>query len=396
MMQVSAQSIRRYRLWAHGLAERRGKEHAVQSAGACGLQNTPPGAWEASLFARVQGLSPAEMNALLHPEKSLLQAWSLRGAPIVFPAGEADVFLSALIPRAGEEWIYTRGIGLALDALGMPFDELLQSLMGVMPVLDNETVHSKASLDQLLAEHMLPLIPPDKRDIWTSPSMYGQPDRQTVGGAVVSFLLRPCALLGLVVFGERRGSSPAFTSFKGWLGRPLTPRPEAVQLLVRRFVHCYGPTTPRALAQRLGCTPAQARRMWAACAQEMEAVQAEGLQAFILSADRQALADPPAPQRPWLLLGPHDPYLDQRDRDILLPDKARQRRVWQTVSNPGAILHDGAIAGTWTATKKAGGLTVRAALWQDGPDARQALSAQAEEYAAFRGLNLLDIDMDLT
>ena len=50
---------------------------------------------------------------------------------------------------------------------------------------------------------MLPVLPAEKRDLWNQPSMYGSPDKQTVGGAVVSFLLRPCAFMGLVVFGRR-------------------------------------------------------------------------------------------------------------------------------------------------------------------------------------------------
>jgi len=219
--------------------------------------------------------------------------------------------------------------------------------------------------------------------------MYGQPDWQRVGGAAVSFLLRPCALLGLVVFGERRDGSPTFTSFKTWMGHPLVPRPDAAQRLVRKFVRAYGPTTPRALAAWLGCFPAQAQRLWGSIRDELEPVITNGKKAYILSADREILSGPPSPQRTWLWLGPHDPYLDQRDRDILLPDKALQRKVWQTVANPGVILHEGSIVGTWTATKKAGGLSVRAALWQEVPGARHAVRVLAEEYAAFRGLEMV-------
>ena len=389
MLHLTARDIRLYRLMAHGLDARKTKADALEAAGACGLQNTPPGAWETALYNRVDGLGVADMNVLLHPGKALLQAWSFRGAPVVFPSGEADVFLSALVPEPGEEWLYTHGIGLALDALRLPFDDLLHMLVQVMPSLDGDTVHSKAELDHLLARRMLPLLPPGSHAVWNRPSMYGQPDRQTVGGAAVSFLLRPCALLGLVVFGERRDGSPTFTSFKTWMGHPLVPRPDAAQRLVRKFVHAYGPTTPRALAAWLGCSPAQAQRLWDSIRDELEPVITNGKKAYILSADREILSGPPSPQRTWLWLGPHDPYLDQRDREILLPDKALQRKVWQTVANPGVILHEGSIAGTWTATKKAGGLSVRAALWQEVPGARHAVRVLAEEYAAFRGLEMV-------
>ena len=55
----------------------------------------------------------------------------------------------------------------------------------------------------MLAERVADLLPPERRARWNYPSMYGSPDKQTVGGAAVSFLLRPCAFGGQVVFGQR-------------------------------------------------------------------------------------------------------------------------------------------------------------------------------------------------
>ena len=40
-----------------------------------------------------------------------------------------------------------------------------------------------------------------------------------------------------------------------------------------------------------------------------------------------------------LLLGGHDPYLDQRDRAILQPDKTLQKQIWKLVTNPGAVVY---------------------------------------------------------
>lgn len=393
MPDISTTQIRRYRLHAHNLTSRLPLARLTEAAGACGMQNTPPGAWESALFNRVNAATPAIANEQLSPLKSLLQAWSFRGAPVVFPADDSSTFLTALLPEQGEEWIYTRGIGLALDTLGLPFDWLLNVLLQVIPGLDNETITSKTALDQTLAGWMLPLIPAGKRDLWVSPSMYGQPGTQTVGGAVVSFLLRPCALLGLVVFGERAGNSPTFTSYSGWLGHPLlngNGRDDAIANLTRKFIHCYGPTTPAAFATWLGCSSKQARRMWASMAAEIQSVTAAGCKAFMLTDDLPGLANPPTPERSLMLLGGHDPYLDQRDRHILLPDKALQRKVWQTVSNPGVILCDGEIIGTWTGALKGKGMRVRMELWPGHQVLRQRLTSLADEYAAFRAVTLVE------
>ena len=213
MTEINIQNIRLFRLYTHHLDRQREKKRISEIVGACGMQNTPPGAWETALFNRVSDCSLSDMNEFLYPQKNLLQAWSFRGAPVVFPVGESEAFLSALVPQDNEDWIYTRGITGALDFLRIPFDELLDKLRQTMPLLNGKTIKSKSGLDQTIAEWMLPLLPVEKRDLWNSPSMYGAPDKQTVGGAAVSFLLRPCAFLGLVVFGERIGVSPRKSMF---------------------------------------------------------------------------------------------------------------------------------------------------------------------------------------
>jgi hypothetical protein len=393
MMEVNIQNIRLFRLYTHHLDKQRKKKHIPEITGACGMQNTPPGAWETALFNRVSDCSLSDMNDLLYSKKSLLQAWSFRGAPVVFPVGESDAFLSALVPQGDEEWIYTRGITGALDFLQMSFDELLDKLKQTMPLLNDKTIESKSGLDQTIAEWMSPLLPIEKRDLWNSPSMYGTPDKQTVGGAAVSFLLRPCAFLGLVVFGERIGVSPAFTSCMGWLGHPLNPGEDAVGKLARKFLHCYAPATSDAFASWLGCSGKQARRMWKSISDEMEPVKTfDGKSAFVLSEDKDLLCSPPSLQRELLLLGGHDPYLDQRDRHILLDNKMLQKKVWQLAANPGVILLRGEIIGVWTTKKKRQGLEVNMTLWDDGSFAKQELHSLAEEYATFRQQKLLKVD----
>lgn len=402
MTDISTMQIRSYRLHSHHLDAEYQKTDITTVAGACGLQNSPPGSWEVSLFNRVPGCSKAEMESLLYQEKSLIQAWSLRGAPVVFPAAESDVYLSALIARGDEPWIYTKGIRLALEFLQMSFDDLLEILKAVIHRLDGMTIVSKNSLDQTLAEWMLPLLPAGKRELWNQPSMYGSPEKQTVGGAVVSFLLRPCAFSGLVVFGERKGISPAFTSYNSWTGYPLETahllasgernETETCRKLVRKFLHCYGPATVDLFISWLGCSGKQGRRMWDTVKEEIEPVIVSGRKAYILSEDRDRLFMLPSFTRELLLLGGHDPYLDQRDRFILQPDKALHSHIWKTVTNPGAIVYCGEIIGIWTGKKRSRGLEINMTLWKDIPG-RDKLGQLAERYAAFRQQKLLNIGM---
>ena len=363
--------IRSFRLRSHHLDRIYGRETLLEAAGACGLQNSPPGAWEAAIHNRIPELGGKELRVVLEENKILLQAWSFRGVPVVFPAEERRTFLSALIPAEGEPWIYTRGIGLALDALGLDFDYLLRLLFQVIPGLDHRSISGKNELDQTLAAWMEPFLPEEKRQIWNQPSMYGSPDRQTVGGAAVSFLLRPCSFMGQVVFGKRRGGSPEFTSAGRWLneadrepGQTDLPGPdgEASRCLVRKFLHCYGPSSPDLFGEWLGCSGKQARRMWNLAAEEMESVSVMGKKKFFLREDRQ----------------------------ILQPDSRLRGKIWRTVANPGAVVTEGRVTGIWTARKKKDGLEVDISLWEPG-DSRRRLTELAEDYAAFRGLALSEL-----
>ena len=67
---------------------------------------------------------------------------------MIFPLEDGPVFLSALIPTEGEPWIYTRGITLALDYLGISFQQALDWLLQVIVGLDSLSLVSKTVLDE--------------------------------------------------------------------------------------------------------------------------------------------------------------------------------------------------------------------------------------------------------
>lgn len=391
-MELSARQIRAHRLRAHHLDQKYPFGELLTVAGTCGLQNSPPGAWETAAFCRLKNCTLPQLHQVLYQKKELLQAWSIRGVPLIFPTADSDIFLSALIAQEGEElWIYTKGIGLALDHLGMSFAELLPLVESAAEYLEDHTIKSKEELDRVLAQLVAEQLPAQKQSLWNAPSMYGSPDRQTVGGAAVSFLLRPCSFKGLVVFGEREGISPTFTSPLRWLGHKLVPSAQGTAELARRFLHAYGPATPRAFADWLGSTPAQAKRLWQQIEEELEPVTAAGKKAFILQSDRESFRRADT-EEALLLLGPHDPYLDIRDRAILLEDTAAQRQVWRTVGNPGVVLKGGKIIGIWKTRTQREKLSVSTTLWEplSAPEQRE-LERQMEGYASFRGLALQGI-----
>ena len=365
------------------------------------MQNTPPGVWETALHTRMPSLPLPHIEDALCLGKTLIQAWSLRGAPCIFPASERGIFLTALLPEAGEEWIYTRGISGALDHLDMSQEELLPLVEQAALLLEDTVITGKAALDHALAEQVAPLLSPDRRERWYSPSIYGA--NQTMGEAAVSFLLRPCALKQLVVFGRKQKTSPTFTSLHNWYkDQPVPPSsPEdSIPALVKRYLHCYGPATPQMFADTLGCSLRQARRMWQTVFDLVIPVKTPCGNSYLLEQDRETLTHAagtlPAPDSPEAirLLPPHDPYLDARDRTLLLPDSTRQKEIWKITGNPGAILINGQIAGMWKTRKVSSTLQAEAVLWTPFCAAgRQEIENWFIRYASFRGLKLQKTDI---
>lgn len=394
-MRIEPEQIREYRLRVHHLDEKMPADSLLAVAGVCGLQNSPPGAWETAMFNRMEGCALQMLQDALYKEKSLLQAWSYRGAPVVFPTEERDVFLTALLAQEEEyPWIYTKGISAALDFLQMPFDELLQRTKEAIVYLDDHTIRSKELLDQTLAEIVRGKLPKEKWELWNAPSMYGSPDKQTVGGAAVSFLLRPCAFASLVVFGEREGLSPTFTSLKNWTGHAPAHRSDernADRKLICKFLHAYGPATPDSFMGWLGCSKQQAKRLWETAADEMEPVSLGKKTCYMLRDDLKSLSHFGATKNRLILLGAHDPYLDIRDRNIILDAPSLQKLVWKTVANPGVILKGGRIAGIWKTKTQRGQIELSMNLFEPLSDEeQQRLRQLALEYAEFRRLELKD------
>ena len=62
---VSGEQVRRYRLAAHHLDRPLPPGSLTEAAGVCGVQNSPPGAWETALFARVAACTPALLRQAL-------------------------------------------------------------------------------------------------------------------------------------------------------------------------------------------------------------------------------------------------------------------------------------------------------------------------------------------
>jgi hypothetical protein len=174
--------------------------------------------------------------------------------------------------------------------------------------------------------------------------------------------------------------------------RPRAKLPKQVdRTALRRLVLAYltllGPATAADAADYLGARRADLEDAWPE-ADLIEVRVDKGKPTFLPSRQRGALAAPPEPDV-VRLLGPFDPYLQARDRLVLVPDKAAHKALWPVLARPGAVLVDGEIAGTWRGRSSRGTLTVAVEPFGALPGpAWEQIEAEAERVAAVRDLTL--------
>ncbi|MBO0871950.1 MAG: winged helix DNA-binding domain-containing protein, partial [Pseudonocardia sp.] len=95
---VRASDVIAFRLHAHHLTSRQPFEDLHEVAGACGVQDSPPGSALLALHARVEDVTRDRVDHLVGEEKSLLQTWCMRGSPFFFPTVDAPVFTAGALP----------------------------------------------------------------------------------------------------------------------------------------------------------------------------------------------------------------------------------------------------------------------------------------------------------
>ncbi|KXP10372.1 winged helix DNA-binding domain-containing protein [Tsukamurella pseudospumae] len=382
-----------YRLRAHGLVERADPDALPTAAGRCGIQDSPPGSALLALHARVTGVAPGTLDARLD-DRALLRTWCMRGAPFVIPVDGAAVFTAGVLP--GTEAAvrhFLLGLGPALDDLGMSADGAVAAVaVRTTTVLSGRRL-AIGPLGAEVAEAMTAELSPAQRSVWTADGPWSA--GQSLGEGVVHFCLRILTLRGLVCFAPREDDTAPFVLVEEWLGHPL-PGPDgddARAELVRRYLRCYGPSTKADFAAWLGVRAGDAGLWWNLVESDLERVETQAGRAWVHADDLESLrtAADPAGTR---LLPPRDPYTRARDRSVIVAPE-HHRAVWRTVGEPGTVLIDGRIAGTWRPRKHGKRLTLTITPFAPlSARARRAVTHEAEQVGTLRGAASTEVAID--
>ena len=351
-MQVDAEQILAFRVAAQGLAKRDRTPEDI--AASFGLQDSPPGAALTALNARTD--EAGELARRLE-DRELVAVPNPRTAVTILPAGEVAVFLAALQPPDER----------ALEAVllrAAPSD--FEAARGKAVTAVGEALDGRVLSRDALHEELRGRLPPE-----LLPWCEGCQSHHARRG-----LLTVAALAGRLCHAGREGRQVAFARTDQWTTlEPVDPRAAQAEL-VRRYLRHLGPSTHAGLASWAGISPAHAKTLFETVEDEL----AEVGKAFLLAEDGPALERPPK-ARGVRLLGPGDPLLVARDRELLIPDKALRKRIWRPLGSPGVVLSDGIAAGTWRARKQGTRLTVETEWFGEAVDVREEM----ERLAALRG-----------
>lgn len=369
---VTRQQVVRFRVFAHGLSERRTAQSPEKCAGFIGLHDSPEGSALLALGARIRDLDPEIYERALVAKKTLVRVWGARGAPYVVPTRDGHIFTTGALPDDDES---------LASLLGGDASKLLETGVPVREAFDKGVEAVEAVLDR----------PMRKRDL--SKALHGRLPRSLepwCEGCQVAHipdgLLRIVGLTGGMVFGPRVEGSPALVRTRDWLGRSFDSeyKAETRDVLVRRFLRHYGPVTHSHFARWTNLSIADARRSWERLQDEMVPVELEGKRNWIMEEDLDSLRE--APQAGAVrFLPPNDPFLAQRDRDNLIPQREVRKKVWRPVGNPGVLLVDGEPVATWRAKSKPRRLEITLESWSPISAGRRAeLEQEAATVAHLR------------
>lgn len=316
-IRVDRAQVMAYRVRALGLAERGRKRPGELAVLDLGVQEYTPDSTRVALAAR----TTADLT-----DDRLIMVWAARGAPhlhrradlrslmaALWPVSDADAaarIKSGQIPDAGK---------LGIAAFTATADAFRRVVTRSMPRGEVSTEVSALVPGELTYDCRTCKARHIAGNVWQHSGL--------AGGVQV----------------ESRGKDAMLGPIAKLPGPPTANA--GVDALIGTYLRLLGPATPVEVAKYLGSASAEMRTAWP---DGLAEVSVDGRKAFLPATAVKDLTSA-APVAGVRLLPPMDALLQARDRDLLVPDKARQKQVWRVLGNPGVLLLDGEIAGVWRA-----------------------------------------------
>jgi hypothetical protein len=329
---------------------------------------------ELSLAERVEGITRHDVRDALWERRSLVKTWTLRGTLHLHPADELPLWYAAaraVSPTEPQElaaWVDPKGE--LHPALG---HDVVQEIRAALL----EALDGRCLLREELAAEVV----------------------QRVGSKARGRLLSGFAFFGGADLcqGPPQGSKITLARPDQWLERwDEVDEQEALREVCRRYLRTYGPATPKDFREWFTSRqfkPADARALFDSIANELEVVDVEGRDAFVLVGD----TDFPQPEASVRLLPEYDVYvMGVRERDQLVPEEVRRqiaahgRGKYEGPAGVRFLMIDGVASGLWERKKRGKRIELQVTPSRKLTRAERAgIDTEAERVGAFLGLEPL-------
>ena len=380
-LRATRDQVLAFRLAGHNLLGRRPLRELTDVAGACGVRNTPPGSSLLALHARVADLTPVAVDEALTDSRTLVEALGMRISPHLVPTPDLALFTLGALPA---EEASLRGVlsnfTAQLDRAGLPATAALAQAADAASAELEDGPLSRSALSAGITRRM--------------PEGLSQFCRACDSTHIFESLFRLVGVRGVWVI-TRSGKQTVYVRTDQTIGAVPSGDPSDLRAeLLRRYLRCFGPSTARDFGDWVGIGTAEAQQTWDRIADRLAEVDVDGRRAWIWADDLAAFESPPEPAG-VRFLPPYDAYLDQRDRQTIVPDKARHRQVWAIIGNPGGLLLDGELVGTWRPQKRGKRLNLTISAFSPlSPGARAEIEAEAALLGPIRGCTSVEVAFD--
>lgn len=326
--------IQQRRLSAHNLAMRRNEDDLMAVIGAIGLDNPQVQSALISICARMHVVDPH-----IEESETLCQAFSVRRAIRIFPSTDKAVFTRSLYWQEQEELDYFVQDERALFVpLGLETGVLFALVKECATSLPPGTMAQPDEFVTMLAKKTEQLFSTPKQEIWKWPSAVKE--GQTLGEAIVHCFIPLLSLSGCL---ELRTMANRQQRLYVIASDQLQPNSDE---LVRRYIHLYGPTDPKAFATWANISFAHAKRLWSLVERELVLVGWDSGEGWILLSDVDALASPCMCEG-IRFLPSYDPFLWLPQPYMLVKGKALHHYFFDGQSDAGMMLYDGQCVAGW-------------------------------------------------
>jgi hypothetical protein len=365
-MDIDRRQVLAYRIAAQDL-HRRSADPVKLAVLDLGVQDSVRATALLAFVARASGEVTGES---LTEDGRLVLAWTHRGAPHYHRRDELAEVVRALVPLDEPDAMARMGWQRRqVEAAGLSASDALCTAARAMRRAVRRTMTKGAA-----STAVTKLVPPG----------LSHACRGCQATHILENLMRLASPLGGLRL--EAGASPAtLTPIEGRPPVRTKPDVEAATAVVARYLRLHGPASKADAAAFVGTTAKAAGAMWPG---DLVEVRVDGKLGYLPSDRLDELANPPEPDV-VRLLAPLDPFLQSRDRALLVPDGARRKEIWRILGNPGVLLAGGEVAGTWRAKTSGGRLEIAISAFAPLSRAtRTAAESEAERVATARGLSL--------